>query len=435
MNNKTLILSILALASSICCSAQALQLSNAQCREMAVNASEDLKKSTIDYQQAGLDLDIAKKAYLPSVDAIGLLEYITPNMSMSAMELQMKGMYAAGIGLTQPIYTGGKLTAGKRLATIGTDIAQQKVRLSQMEVISGADNAYWTLVAVDAKVKMLHSYVTQMDSIYAQTQRAHSVGMVTRNDLLRIDARRSEITYNLKKAINGRQLCRLALCRIIGVSEETDITPTDTAITVSEPATMYNDISNRPELAILNYATSANEQQVKMAKADYLPTVGLSLGYYRYGNIKTTTAYQNADGSLGQLSSTINDGLGAAMLSVKIPIFNWGSTGKKVRKARYEVEKSQLDLEKNRRLMSIEAQQAINNVNDGYEMVAVANTALTQARENLSSMQARYNVSMCTLTDLLDAQSQWQQAESNLIEAKSQYKIYETEYLRVTGNL
>jgi outer membrane protein TolC len=42
---------------------------------------------------------------------------------------------------------------------------------------------------------------------------------------------------------------------------------------------------------------------------------------------------------------------------------------------------------------------------------------------------------MSTLTDLLDAQSQWQQAESNLIEARTQYKIYETEYRRAVGTL
>lgn len=42
---------------------------------------------------------------------------------------------------------------------------------------------------------------------------------------------------------------------------------------------------------------------------------------------------------------------------------------------------------------------------------------------------------LCTLTDLLDAQAQWQQARSNLIEAETQYKIYGTEYLRVTGRL
>ena len=50
-------------------------------------------------------------------------------------------------------------------------------------------------------------------------------------------------------------------------------------------------------------------------------------------------------------------------------------------------------------------------------------------------MRNRYAVSMSPLTDLLDAQSQWQEAESNLIEAQAQYKIYETEYLRAIGRL
>lgn len=60
---------------------------------------------------------------------------------------------------------------------------------------------------------------------------------------------------------------------------------------------------------------------------------------------------------------------------------------------------------------------------------------MRQADENLRVMRNRYAASMAPLTDLLDAQSQWQQAESNLIEAQTQYKIYETEYLRATGSL
>lgn len=50
-------------------------------------------------------------------------------------------------------------------------------------------------------------------------------------------------------------------------------------------------------------------------------------------------------------------------------------------------------------------------------------------------MRNRYAASMVSLTDLLDAQSQWQQAESNLIEAQVQCKINETEYERATGTL
>ena len=123
------------------------------------------------------------------------------------------------------------------------------------------------------------------------------------------------------------------------------------------------------------------------------------------------------------------------MLAIKIPIFHWGEGRKKVRKARYELQYAELELEKNTRLLSLEVQQAIQHVQDGYTLIQTAEVGRKQAQENLRVMQNRYAAAMAPLTDLLEAQSQWQQAESNLIEAQTQYKIYETEYLRATGKL
>ena len=82
-----------------------------------------------------------------------------------------------------------------------------------------------------------------------------------------------------------------------------------------------------------------------------------------------------------------------------------------------------------------EAQQAVQNVEDGYRMIHTAESGLRQAEENLRVMRNRYAAAMSPLTDLLDAQSQWQQAQSNLIEAQTQYMIYRTDYLRATGQL
>ncbi len=432
---KTILTLVALLGGATGIMAETLSLSVEDCRRRALATDEDVKSAQYDYDESELNLDIAKRSFLPTADATGLLEYIFPDMKMGTMELQMRGMYAAGINITQPIYTGGKLTAGKRLAKIGTDVARQKMRLTNAEIISNADNAYWTLMAIDGKVEMLRSYINQMDTLYAQTTNAVTAGMGTKNDLLRIEARRSEIEYNLKKALNGRDLCRMALCRVIGVDFDTQITLTDNNIRISEPGMLVNDISNRPELSMLNLSIDANKEQVKMAKADYLPTVGFGIGYFRYGNIKTVTSYQLDNGAVGKYSNTTNDGFGAAMLSVSIPIFNWGITGKKVNKAKIELAKSQLELDKNTRLLTLEAQQAINNVSDGYELVKSAEIALNQAEENLKSVEARYKVQMCPIIDLLDAQSQWQQSKSNLLEARAQYKIYETEYLRCTGRL
>ena len=66
-------------------------------------------------------------------------------------------------------------------------------------------------------------------------------------------------------------------------------------------------------------------------------------------------------------------------------------------------------------------------------MIKTAQKGQQQADENLRVMKNRYDNGMATLTDLLDAESQWQNAHSQLIEAKTQYCIYQTEYRRVTA--
>ena len=166
-----------------------------------------------------------------------------------------------------------------------------------------------------------------------------------------------------------------------------------------------------------------------------LPTVGLSAGYSYYGNIKLKGFADMGNGTTVPYTQEFRDGIGIAMLAVKIPIFHWGESRKKMHKARYELDNSQLELQRNMRLMSIEAQQAVQNVEDGYRMIHTAESGLRQAEENLRVMRNRYAAAMSPLTDLLDAQSQWQQAQSNLIEAQTQYMIYRTDYLRATGQL
>ena len=412
-----------------------LQLSQDRCREMALSHSEEFRQADNRLRQAELDRKIAATAYLPKVEGSATGAYVLPDLDMMGMEMRMRGVYMAGINLTQPIYTGGKITTGKRLARIGEEVAGEQRRMTRMDVLSEADNAYWTYIAVGRKVRMMESYCAQMDTLYRQVSTALAAGMATENDLLRIEAKRSEILYQWQKVRNGADLCRMSLCRIVGVDSDTQIEPVDTLIVVAEPGRLTADMNARPELSLLEKQIDANRQQMRMAKADLLPTVGLTAGYTYYGNIKLNSVIDMGGGTMVPYTQEFRDGLGVAMLAVKIPIFHWGESRKKVHKARYEVLNAELELQKNTRLLDIQVQQAIRNVEDGYRMVRTAEIGWQQAQENLRVMRNRYTVSMAPLTDLLDAQSQWQQAESNLIEAQTQYKIYETEYLRATGRL
>ena len=428
---------IILLAAALCVAAKAqgpLELSLRECREMALAHNEDLQRADNAFRQAELDKKIAFSAYLPKFDATATGTYMT-DMDMMGMELQMRGMYMAGINLVQPLYAGGKIIAGNKLAKIGREAAEENRRKTRMQVIADADNAYWTYISVGRKVRMLDSYRAQMDTVFRQVEVALSAGMGVENDLLRIKTKRSEIHYQYQKAKNGLNLCRLALCNVLGQPLDTEFVPLDTAIVVSAPREMDESIAARPELALLEKQVEAGEQQVKVARGDVLPQIGLSAGYLYYGNVKLKGMNYDAGGNAIPFTQKFDDGLGLVMASVSFPLFHWGEGLKKVKKAKLDLENARLDLQKNRRLLSIEARQAIQNVTDGYRMVETVELASRQADENLRVMQNRYRNALCTLTDLLDAQSQWQQAQSNLIEAQTQYKIYETEYLKAVGRL
>lgn len=412
-----------------------LPLTLAECRERALAHSEELQQADLRLEQARLDRRIAATAALPRIEGSATGAYVVPDIDMMGMEMRMRGTYMAGLTLTQPIYAGGKIAAARRMARIGEEVAGEQRRMTRMEVLVEADNAYWTLVAVEGKVRMLESYAAQMDTLCTQTTAAVESGMAIENDRLRVEARRSEIDYQLQKARNGADLCRMSLCRVIGVGGDIRPVPTDTLFRPSAPGELRADLEARPELRMLEQQVAIGEQQIRDARSAMLPTAGLSLGYTYYGNIKLQSMVDAGGGTYVPYTQEFRDGLGLAMVAVKIPIFHWGESRKKVRKARFELQHAQLDLRKNTRLMTLEVEQAIRNVEDGYRMIRTAELALSQAEENLRVMRNRHAAQMAPLTDLLDAQSQWQQAASNRIEAQTQYRIYETEYLRATGRL
>ncbi len=434
--DKRILFYIIALCAVTTARAQeTLHLSLSDCRGMAVGHDEDLRRADNAVKQAEADRGAAIAAYLPKISASATGAYIAPDIDMMGMQLQMRGMYMAGITLTQPIYAGGRIQAGKQLAEIGRESSKENYRKTRMQVVADADIAYWSLIAVRWKVRMLRAYKAQMDTLLRQTQTTLAAGMATDNDLLRVQAKQSEISYQLSKAESGAELCNMSLCSAIGCSLDTRIVPTDTAITMQPSASLSADIAMRPEMSLLGQQVKAAEQQVKMARAEILPTVGLSANYSYYGNIKLNGMTADAAGNAVPFTQNYKDEMLVVMASVSIPIFNWGAGLKKIRKAKIEADNARLSLHKTERLLTLEAEQAIRNVNNSRSLVSTARLGLEQAEANLRQTRSRHTAGLCSLSDLMDAHSQWQQAQSNLIEALTGYKIYETEYLKATGKL
>lgn len=419
--------------------AQPLQLSLQDCRRMALEYNEKIKVADNAVNKAKLDRQIAFAQYLPKVDgSFTLLHMQTQDLleieNTLGLSLQTRGTFLAGVHVTQPLYAGGQITAANRLARIGQTVSEEQQRKVRQQVIAEVDNAYYTLISVRSKVQMLEAYARQMQGLYDQVKLGVDVQMATENDLLRISTKQNEISYQLQKARNGEQLCGLALAYAIGADLEQTIVPTDTTLN-AQHSELSEDFSTRPDLLLLQQQVKANEVLVKKERSNYLPTLALLGSYTYHDNLRLKGNLNLSDGTSLNYNHTFSGGMPYALLALKLPIFHWGAELKKVKKAKLNLADSKLQLQQMERGMRVEVRKAVQNVTDAQRMVETATIGRQQADENLRVMRQKYDNQFCTMTDLLDAQSQWQQARSNLIEAQTQLKIYETEYLRVTGRL
>ncbi|MBO4551382.1 MAG: TolC family protein [Bacteroidaceae bacterium] len=420
---------------------QSLSLSLQDCRRMALEFNEKIKTADNAVKKAELDRQIAFAQYLPKVDGSFTMLHIQDQDLLEIgdvldVSLRTRGTFLAGINVTLPLYVGGQLTAANRLAGIGQTVSEEQLRKARMQVIADVDNAYYTLISVRSKVQMLEAYARQMQGLYDQVKLGVDVQMATENDLLRITTKQNEISYQLQKARNGEQLCGFALANIIGTDFEQTIIPTDSVFSASSMfSELFEDISSRPDLLLLQQQVKASEVLVKKERSNYLPTVALVGSYSYHDLLKLNGDLNLPGGTMLRYNHTFRGGSPYALLSMKLPIFHWGAELKKVKKAKLNLDDSKLQLQQMERSMRVEVRRAVQNVTDGQRMVETAMIGREQADENLRVMRQKYDNQMCTMTDLLDAQSQWQQARSNLIEAQTQLKIYETEYLRVTGRL
>lgn len=80
-------------------------------------------------------------------------------------------------------------------------------------------------------------------------------------------------------------------------------------------------------------------------------------------------------------------------------------------------------------------EQARLNLKDAHLRLEMAAAAMEQAEENLRVSSDNYEVGMGLLTDLLEAQTQWQSARSEQIEAGADLRMKETAWLKATGIL
>ena len=253
---------------------------------------------------------------------------------------------------------------------------------------------------------------------------SYETGMINRNELLKVQVKYNEAALQAQKAQTGLALSQMALCRIIGVDLNTQLQITDSIANVSINLDTLNNLraGNRIEYQLMQSQVEMAEQNIKMVRGAYLPTVGVSVGYnYLVMGLKDLDNYD---------LHGIN-----ALASVNIPIVTFGERKGKIKSAKAEFNTKQLELQQATNYLQLEIEQARLNYTDAWTRVEMARIALEQASENMRISDDNYEVGMETIVNVLEAKAEWQKAYSNKIDALTNFKIHESNLLRVSNRL
>jgi multidrug efflux pump subunit AcrB/outer membrane protein TolC len=339
-----------------------------------------------------------------------------PGISLSMLDKATIGTVTA----VQPVFAGGRISTGNKLAQLGINVNNSKLVLSKNEVLLKTEEQYWQIVSLNEKMKTIHTVELLLDTIYRQANNAYQAGLINRNDVMKVTIKQSELQINRIKLENGIKLATMAFSQYIGVPYDSTKVLTDTLIIAQAPKTVYLDanqvLSSREEYKLLQQSVKAEELQTKLKLGEYLPEVGVGAGamYYDIPDKGTTNAM--------------------AFATVKIPISDWWGTAShtiKERKAKEQIARN--NSRDNSELLLIQIQKTWNDLDEAYKQLEVSKKIIKQAEENLRINSNNYKSGIVNISDMLEAQAMLQQANDQLTDARANYKVKFVTYLQVTG--
>ncbi len=377
------------------------------------NATKDMAKMTVNPGEMLSPQAVQDLAEVLPASALAALA--TP----TSITMLRKGVIGT-VSAIQPVFAGGQIVNGNRLAKVGEDVSKIQLELSENEVEKTAEQYFWQLASVQEKLKTILAAEQLLGDIHNDVDVAVRAGVAMPNDMLQVQLRENEIASQKLKIENAITLVRMLLGQYCGLTHDTafEIVVPD----MNQPENILptsieegQEVKLLPEYQLLDKQVEAAKLQRKLAVGQNLPSVGVGVGY-NYHNLLDN------DRSFGLVFATVN-----------IPISDWWGGSHAIKRKKIEVQKAEEQLEDNTQLLQIRMQNAWNGVQESYQQLLLAQRSIEQAQENLRLNRNYYNAGTSKMSDLLQAQLLFQQAQDKRTDAFSDYHNKLLEYKHSIG--
>lgn len=367
-----------------------------------VKASENGDKIQVSTRIDGFDGDLEE-----------IVQKLLERVSFDArLQLFEHGAVVNAVAM-QPIFAGGRIVNGNRLAELGVQAAELKLAMTTDEVEMNTRQYYWRVVSLQTKTATVQQALQLLDTLEHDAVAAHNAGVIGRNDLLKVRLKKNEMLASEVQLKNGIELATMALCQYVGIPYEEGTEYTFDTIAIDRRLADSPSLltaAGRKESQLLELGVETSRLQKAMALGEALPQVTVGATY-----------------GLNNLMDNGFKGNGLMFATLTVPLTAWWETAHKVRKAELERQQAELRRDDLREQMELQNRQAWNEMNEAYTQTGIRQQAMDDAEDNLKEIRQYYQAGLQGVADLLEAQTLLTQARNEWVD---QLITFQLKYFR-----
>ncbi len=342
----------------------------------------------------------------------------------------INGMYDFTLSASIPVYMGGKIRNTEKKAAIDTEISALRTHLDERQLKMEIITAFLQIHHLKEQQNLINDKMKEDSVNIRQVKTLKANGVVTVNEVLRTSLQLSNHKMSWTELDNDIQIAEHKLKTILSLPENQEMHVNTEDLISDQTAIPYIDeltetaLSKNESVEITHKNFSLKELDQKITKANYLPKITAGGEYFlKYPNMMffppEPYAYR----------------LGMIGMNLTYPIENLYKNKYRMQEARENINLAQLQIEENEEKIRHNVYEAYKKFEETDQKVKIAEEAINQAKENYRIVKTKYANKLSLITELIDADNTYLEAESNLISVKinRQLKYYQLQY--TIGNL
>jgi len=397
-----------------------------QCLQTAYQNNKNLMQLEEKINSARYKIDEARSGFFPQLSLSGSYTRLgkIPTYDVGGMKFAMgtENNYNSSLSYQQSLFTWGKIRAGYDISKYNLSLTKEEYRKTKQDIKFNVVNLFYNILLAKELIKVRVESIARIeDHLKAVTDR-YDKGYASEFDVLRVKVQLANAKPSLTQAKNLYQLTMNNLKNILGISLEDSVNFEGALnfepIEVDKSQAEEFAFENRSELKSIFYQKGIGQEALVIAKATNKPNLLGSASY----------SYKRPFYSIDEWKTDWNFNF-----LVSVPIFDGFLTRSKVQQARSDLKQLDITEKQIRDLMKLEISQAISDLNLARENIVSQEENVKQAKESLRIAKVQYQQGLLTNIEEMDTELALTIAQTNYLQALSDYLIAKAKYEKAIG--